>query len=194
MGVEQALPHLPRLRRYARLLTGNRERADDLVQDTLERACRKWALWRPQDDNRDGLRSWLLTVMHNVFVNQVREQAEASSYDAVVDEPSHEPFAGTQTRLDLEAALAALSPPLREVMLLVCIEDCSYAEAAEILCVPAGTVMSRLSRARERMRELMDGSARSGSDAGRTPEETSATTPAQPALRLVVPKASSHDI
>ena len=69
MTVEQTLDHIPALRRYARLLTGDRSRADDLVQDTLERACIKWSLWQPGS----ALRSWLLTLMHNLYLNQRRD-------------------------------------------------------------------------------------------------------------------------
>jgi len=188
MGVEQALSHIPRMRRYARLLTGNRERADDLVQDTLERACHKWPLWRPQGQANaqaqtgegSGLRGWLLTMMHNVFVNQVRSAPTLAALDELSEEPAFEPFAHTAERLDLQAALAQLSPGLREVILLVCIEECTYAEAAQILGVPAGTVMSRLSRARERLRALMD--------------EGAPRTASQTPLKLVKPGPHANDI
>ena len=158
MGPEDTLPHIPRLRRYARLLTGDAVRADDLVQDTLERACRKWSLWRPNPEG-GGLRGWLLSIMHNLFLNQLRDNAQARTDTELDDsnEPAHHPLLRTQIRLDLEAALAELSAPLREVILLVCVEELSYAEAAQVLGTPVGTVMSRLSRARERLRMLMDG-------------------------------------
>lgn len=145
MGVEQAAAHIPRLRRYARLLAGDAARADDLVQDTLERACRKWPLWRApaggEAERQAALRAWLLTLMHNVFVNQWRERA------------AHEAAA----RLDLERALARLPQAAREVLLLVAVEELPYAAVAQVLGVPVGTVMSRLSRAREQLRRLMDG-------------------------------------
>jgi RNA polymerase sigma-70 factor (ECF subfamily) len=178
MGVEQALQHIPRLRRYARLLTGNRERADDLVQDTLERACRKWSLWSPQTGVSSGLRAWLLSMMHNVFVNQVRAAPDQTALDDYVEEAAHEPFAQAAERLDLQAALAQLSPGLREIILLVCVEECTYAEAAQVLGVPVGTVMSRLSRARERLRGLMD-----------QPEPRTAT---EPTLKLVKTEPADH--
>jgi len=183
MGVEQALPHIPRMRRYARLLTGNRERADDLVQDTLERACVKWSLWRPQaalSQEGSGLRGWLLTLMHNVFVNQVRGTPTEAALDEAAAEAHHEPFAHVAERLDLQAALAQLSPGLREIILLVCVEECSYAEAAQILGVPIGTVMSRLSRARETLRGLMD-------------DDTSRSA-AQPPLKLVKTGSPGNDL
>ncbi len=180
MGVEQALPHIPRLRRYARLLTGNRERADDLVQDTLERACRKWSLWSPQPGVGSGLRGWLLSMMHNVFVNQVRAAPNETLLDEQAEEATHEPFAHTPERLDLQAALAQLSPGLREIILLVCVEECTYAEAALVLGVPVGTVMSRLSRAREKLRELMD--------------ETAPRSATEPNLKLVKARPADHGL
>ena len=185
MGVEQALPHIPRLRRYARLLTGNRERADDLVQDTLERACRKWSLWHPQHTSPQasvgsGLRGWLLSMMHNVFVNQVRAAPNETDLDEHAEEATHEPFAYTNERLDLQAALAQLSPGLREIILLICVEECSYAEAAQVLGVPVGTVMSRLSRGREKLRELMT--------------EPAPRLATEPALKLVKARPADHGL
>lgn len=159
MGVEQALGHVPALRRYARLLTGDAARADDLVQDTLERACIKWALWQPGS----MLRGWLLSLMHNLHRNHLRDWRHDDGHAGLDDgvEPAHDPTAGLGERLDLQQALAALSAPMREVLLLVTVEEYTYAEAAAILGVPVGTVMSRLHRARERMRELMTDGARS---------------------------------
>lgn len=153
MGVEQLLGHIPALRRYARLLTGDATRADDLVQDTLERACLKWALWQPGS----LLRSWLLSLMHNLHVNQVRDWRHDDGHAALEDapEPAHEPMTHAAERMDLQRALAELPPAMREVLLLVTVEEYSYAEAAGILGVPVGTVMSRLHRARDRLRELM---------------------------------------
>jgi RNA polymerase sigma factor (sigma-70 family) len=154
MGVEQTLTHIPALRRYARLLTGDPMRADDLVQDTLERACKKWALWQPGSE----LRSWLLAMMHNLYMNQLRDWRLDDGHAALEDapEPAHEPFAHTGELMDLQQALIALSPVLREVLLLVTVEEYTYAETANILAVPIGTVMSRLHRAREKVRRLMN--------------------------------------
>jgi len=151
VGVEQVLGHIPALRRYARLLTGDATRADDLVQDTLERACVKWSLWQPGS----ALRGWLLSLMHNLHLNQRRDWRHDDGHAALDDapEPSHEPLAGE--RMDLQQALAALPAPMREVLLLVTVEEYTYAEAATILEVPVGTVMSRLHRARERLRAAM---------------------------------------
>lgn len=170
MGVEQALPHIPRLRRYAQLLTGEATRADDLVQDTLERACRKWSLWRapapdalrPDGSRADAgpaLRAWLLTLMHNLYLNQLRDHRRDDDHVELTTElePLHEPFSHTAERMDLERALARIAPLHREVLLLVCVEEFSYEEAARILAIPIGTVMSRLSRARDALRRLMEG-------------------------------------
>ena len=153
MGVEQTLSHIPALRRYARLLTGDATRADDLVQDTLERACVKWALWRPGS----ALRSWLLTLMHNLYVNQRRDNRYDDNHAELDEsvEPAHEPHAGLGERLDLQRSLARLTPAMREVLLLVTVEEYTYAEAAAILDVPIGTVMSRLHRAREQLRSQL---------------------------------------
>jgi RNA polymerase sigma-70 factor (ECF subfamily) len=145
---------IPRLRRYARALTADRARADDLVQDTLERAWNKFHLWRPGSD----LRAWLFTVMHNVHVNQVRS---ARDHSLLEDESADMAVPGTQGASleirDLESALAMLPAEQREVLLLVALEDMSYAEVAGALGIPIGTVMSRLSRAREKVRGLMHG-------------------------------------
>ncbi len=149
MGIEQTLEHIPALRRYARLLTGDPARADDLVQDTLERACIKWSLWQPGS----ALRSWLLSMMHNLHANQRRDWRHDDGHAALEDVP--EPMANAAERMDLQRALVALPPPMREVLLLVTVEEYTYSEAAVILDVPVGTVMSRLHRARERLRELM---------------------------------------
>ncbi|MCF8204785.1 MAG: RNA polymerase sigma factor, partial [Methylotenera sp.] len=149
MAVEQLLLHIPALRRYARLLTGDATRADDLVQDTLERACRKWSLWRPGT----ALRPWLLSVMHNLHLNQLRDWHLDDGHALLDDLPEPlDPGAPAGDRLDLERALAALPPGQRAVMLLVVVEEYTYAEAAEILGVPVGTVMPRRHRGREALR------------------------------------------
>jgi RNA polymerase sigma factor (sigma-70 family) len=146
MAVEQLLAHIPALRRYARLLTGDATRADDLVQDTLERACRKWSLWRPGT----SLRPWVLSIMHNLHLNQLRDWHLDDGH-APLDELPDRPdgAAPADERMDLEGALAALPAGQRAVLLLVVVEEYTYAEAAEILGVPIGTVMSRLHRGRE---------------------------------------------
>jgi RNA polymerase sigma-70 factor, ECF subfamily len=146
------VPYIPNLRRYARALIGDREGADDLVQDTLERAVRKFHLWKPGD-----LRAWLFSIMHNVFVNQLK--ARKVAYEIEIDDSIAAPQSSVTSTdlLDLDRALAVLSPDQREVVLLVALEDMTYAEVARALGIPIGTVMSRLSRGREKLRKLMEG-------------------------------------
>jgi len=152
------VPHIPRLRRYARALTGERARADDLVQDTLERALIKLHLWQPGSD----LRAWLFTLMHNVFINQLRAQSVRSTVE-LDDEAAQVAVRPTQTDglevRDLQAALLRLPEEQREVLLLVGLDQMTYEATAGVLGIPVGTVMSRLSRARERLRGLLAGGA-----------------------------------
>jgi RNA polymerase sigma-70 factor (ECF subfamily) len=160
---EELQAHVPRLRRHARALTGSREAADDLTQDTLERAWNKRDLWRDASDTGQpaSLRAWLHAVMHNVFINGTRRHRHVESLDDLPDADFalHAVGASAETRAalrDLQRALAELPDEQREVVLLVGLEQLSYAEAAAALGVPIGTVMSRLSRGRERLRLLMD--------------------------------------
>jgi RNA polymerase sigma-70 factor (ECF subfamily) len=144
---------IPKLRRYARALTKNTQTADDLVQDCLERAWRKAQRWEAGTD----LRAWLFTVMHNVYINGLRRkrpETEPMAHEDYEDPRPQAPDAGLQLR-DLEQGLARLSPDQREVLLLVCLEEMSYEQVAAVTGVPVGTVMSRLHRARERMRTFM---------------------------------------
>lgn len=152
---------IPRLRRYARALTGDAVRADDLVQDTLERALAKRHLWRAGSD----LRAWMFTIMHNVFVNQVRAQpAEANvalDTDAL-NVAEHSSPTDMLEVADIDAAIRRLPGEQRAVLLLVAIEQLSYGEAARVLEIPVGTVMSRLHRARERVRVMLGGELAAG--------------------------------
>ena len=157
-----AIAVIPRLRRYARALTGDAVRADDLVQDTLERALAKRHLWRTGSD----LRAWMFTIMHNVFVNQVRAQpveANNVALDAdALDVPARSSPLDMLEVADIDAAIRRLPGEQREVLLLVAIEQLSYAEAARVLEIPVGTVMSRLHRARERVRVTLAGELAAG--------------------------------
>jgi RNA polymerase sigma-70 factor (ECF subfamily) len=155
VDLQSIAPHIPRLRRYARALAGDPHAADDLVQDTLERALNKQHLWRPGSD----LRAWLFTIMHNVFVNQLRgRQAHPETALDEDDLPPVQSIHGARLEIrDLESALAVLPPEQREIVLLVGLEQFSYAEAAKTLDIPIGTVMSRLFRGRERLRTLITG-------------------------------------
>ena len=146
---------IPHLRRYARALLRDRDAADDLVQDTLERASNKLPLWRPGSD----MRAWLFTVMHNVFVNQRRKHRPEVALDAeqlpeVVVMPSQ---ADGLELADIEKALHSIPAEQREVLLLIAVEQMTYDEVAKALSIPIGTVMSRLSRARDRLRRIMNG-------------------------------------
>ena len=151
--------HIPRLRRYARALTGDRAAADDLVQDTLERALSRFHLWRQGSD----LRAWLFTIMHNLYVNQIRSRIrhphEPLDEQASDELRASEPDWGELR--DIEEALARLPGEQRSVLLLVGLEQFTYDEAARVLDIPIGTVMSRLSRGRERLRLLLSGDPRS---------------------------------
>ena len=150
------IQYIPRLRRYARALTGERARADDLVQDTLERALVKLHLWQPGSD----LRAWLFTLMHNVFINQLRAQRNRlnTELDGEAAEVAVRPTQNDRLELsDLQQALLRLPEEQREVLLLVGLEQMTYEETAGALAIPVGTVMSRLSRARERLRGLLAG-------------------------------------
>ena len=153
------LEHIPRLRRYARALLGDRYAADDLVQDTLERAWNKFHLWRPGSD----LRAWLFAIMHNVFVNQVRSRK--SEIERTMEELPAIAVRATQSDAlelaDVERSLRGLPEEQREVLLLVAVEEMTYDEVSRALEIPVGTVMSRLSRARERLRRLIAGAQQS---------------------------------
>jgi RNA polymerase sigma-70 factor, ECF subfamily len=147
---------IPRLRRYARALTRDVTRADDLVQSCLTRAVAKQHLWQPGTD----LRAWLFTILHNQHVNDVRRSVREGVSVAVEEmapvltvQPSALP--ALQLR-DLEAAIARLPQEQRQVILLVGLEGMRYEEVATILRVPVGTVRSRLSRGRDQLRRLVD--------------------------------------
>lgn len=153
MESAEIVAHIPRLRRYARALAGDSHRADDLVQDTLERALAKFYLWRRGSD----LRAWLFTIMHNVFINQLRARRELALDETAEDGLQSAPQTDPLELRDLDAALKRLPLEQREVLLLVGLEQLSYAEVSKALGIPVGTVMSRLSRGRERLRAVMSG-------------------------------------
>ena len=152
--------HIPGLRRFARaLLHGDRQAADDLVQDSLERALSRWHQRRREGD----LRGWIYTILYHRFISdryRLRRRGEHKSLSDIqeADQPGVE---GDQDRAlvqrDLMRGLATLTEEQRAVLLLVGVDDFSYEEAARILELPIGTVMSRLSRGRERLRRYMNG-------------------------------------
>ena len=178
MSRQSIVDHLPGLRRYARALTGDAWAADDLVQDTLERACSRWRLWLAGSD----LRAWLFTLMHNLFISQLRQLQRRGPPGRSVDieEVAHvlqAPAAPAGLMLDLQRCLLRLPLDQRAVLLLVCVEEMSYEEAAKVTGVPLGTVMSRLSRARERMRELLDEPAAASTSTASAEPASSRTAP-----------------
>ena len=149
---------IPHLRRYALALLGDRDRANDLVQDCLERGWSRLHLWRP-----GNLRAWLFTIMHNLNANARRRAARRPatvSLDAGSFAPPVAPSQEDGLNLAaLQRALTALPEEQRAVVLLVGLEGFSYAEAADIVGVPIGTVMSRLHRGREQLRRQLAGGA-----------------------------------
>ncbi|HOB94905.1 MAG TPA: sigma-70 family RNA polymerase sigma factor [Aquabacterium sp.] len=155
---QQLLTAVPRLRRYARSLTLETSAADDLMQTALERALTHWH----QFDQRRDMLVWLLSIAHNAFLDQRRRDSRMSfvdpaQADAQQDLVRSDPGADVGLRIDLMAALARLPLDQREPLLLVSVEQFSYAECAEALGIPIGTVMSRVSRGRVALRALLDG-------------------------------------
>ncbi|MGN6389457.1 MAG: RNA polymerase sigma factor [Burkholderiaceae bacterium] len=151
----QLLACIPRLRRYARALVGDRSAADDLVQDTLEKGWRKLSQWRRDSD----MRAWLFGIMHNLHVDRVR-RPRFTAVDLAEREDLLTTRAAQTDALDmrdLDAALRLLPQEQREVLLLIALEEMTYDEAAGVLGIPIGTVMSRLSRGREKLRAAMEG-------------------------------------
>jgi RNA polymerase sigma-70 factor (ECF subfamily) len=159
-------PMIPALRRYARGLVRDGAAADDLVQDCLERVVSHWHRRRNDDP-----RTWIFTILHNLAINRLRQKTRRGEHLPFekVDEAS---FAIKPTqedallRKDIMTALGQLPEDQRSVLLLVSVEDLSYAQVAEVLSIPIGTVMSRLSRARERLRSILDGAPEAGQKPG----------------------------
>jgi RNA polymerase sigma-70 factor (ECF subfamily) len=152
--------HLPNLRRYARVLIRNRDLADDLVQDTLERTLRYAASFESDTD----LRAWLFTIMHSQYANSFRRRSAHAIHIPIDDESlayealtiSHSSSSRLELR-DMDCALQSLPQEQRDVVVMVGIETMSYADTAQSLNIPVGTVMSRLARGRQRLRRSMLG-------------------------------------
>ncbi|MDE2516868.1 MAG: RNA polymerase sigma factor [Rhodospirillales bacterium] len=150
-------PLIPALRRYAMALLHHRATADDLVQDALERAISRWHQRRSDLDTR----AWLFTILHHLAVNRMRQAARRGAHSAIEDvaqvllaeAPRQEE---AMAEADILHAVQALPEEFRAVLLLVSVEGLSYAETARVLGVPLGTIMSRLSRARERLSRKME--------------------------------------
>lgn len=154
---EILLAHIPGLRRYARALIGSRQDADDLVHECVIRALARQDCW----SEIRNVRAYLFSILHNVYIDGTRSSIPAGRMihlDACRSLPA---FAAPQPRrlelMDLERALRLLPEEQRQVVLLVGLEGMSYREAAEVLNTPIGTVMSRLSRGREALRQMMAG-------------------------------------
>lgn len=149
------IAEIPRLRRYAHSLCMSREDGDDLVQSTLHRALSRVGYWR----SGSNLRAWLMTIMHNLFVNQVKLSKRKDA--VVVSSAEHSGvYNGEHDRKglvlrDLERGLATLSEEQREALLLVGMEQYSYQEAAKIAGVSVSTLTSRLHRARRDLQDHM---------------------------------------
>jgi RNA polymerase sigma factor (sigma-70 family) len=148
-------PLIPALRRYAYALLHDHAAADDLVQDTLERALSRWSSRRPDGE----LRAWLFAILRNLHIDAYR-QARRRGPEVEIDEDDHRETAARQeTALearDVLAALEQLPEEQKSLLLLIGVEDFSYEEASRVLGVPIGTVMSRLSRARQRLRSIVE--------------------------------------
>ena len=146
---------IPRLRRYARALTRDPGRADDLVQSCLVRALTKQHLWREGTD----LRAWLFTILHNLHVNEVRRSARDGAAVPVEDVemalPAKESASDCLRLRDLDRALGRLPEEQRQIVLLAGLEGMRYEQIAQILDIPVGTVRSRLSRGRETLRVMI---------------------------------------
>ncbi|HET7412766.1 MAG TPA: sigma-70 family RNA polymerase sigma factor [Pararhizobium sp.] len=147
---------VPSLRRYARALTHDADLADDLVQDCLERAIRKRSLWRPTGP----VKAWLFRILLNIYRNDLRRSRRrpaSVSMEMMTNEPqAHAPQPARLALAETARAMQMLVPEQREALLLVALEGLSYSEAAGVLDIPLGTLMSRIGRARAALRAMTD--------------------------------------
>ncbi len=155
---EQLLAAMPRLRRYAHALVHESAQADDLIQNTLERALTHWHQFDPHRD----MVVWVLSIAHNAHLDARRRDARLTVMDPQdvqleQDQRQHDLGVDVGLRMDLLAALNRLSPEQREPLLLVSVEQLTYAECAQVMNIPVGTVMSRVCRARALMRQWLEG-------------------------------------
>lgn len=149
---------LPRLRRFARALTGAQDRADDLVQAACERALRAEARFMPGS----RLDAWMFQIIRNLWIDGLRSGAASGGPHLPLDEAEDIPHGDGPSRVEatlllrkVREVIATLPVEQREVVVLVCVEEMTYREAAEVLDVPIGTVMSRLARARRRIADAV---------------------------------------
>ena len=148
---------IPALQRYARSLYYQPEKADDLVQDCLERALNKKHLWRAQPES--SLRPWLFKLQYNLYINQIKKLSNQPPMIMETDHLHHhlDPEKSTVLMDDINTYLQHLPEGQRQVLLLVTIGGFTYEEVSTIMSIPLGTVMSRLSRARKRLQLLING-------------------------------------
>lgn len=155
--IDAVVSEIPSLRRYGRSLTGSRAAADDLVQDTLERAIQKFHLFEPGTK----LRLWLFTIMRNIFLDHYRKARKVGMVSVDVSEfhAEHRPADQIDKLVhrDLVAQMGRLKPEYRELLVLVGLEGLSYEQAADMTGVPLGTVRSRLFRARNMLLRKLEG-------------------------------------
>ena len=151
------IEEIPRLRRYARSLLRDRDAADDLVQDSLERALSRMESWT----SGDSPRRWLFTIMHHIFVDQLRRSKRHVQAVTMMPETIDALAAPAQqidkiASVEVLSALQQIAPERRAALTLVAVEGFSYADAANVLGIPAGTLMSRIARGREELRSILD--------------------------------------
>ncbi len=170
----QVLEHLPGLRRYAYALCNHRTPIDpeDLVQECLARAIARFSQWQPGTD----LRAWLFTMMHNLFINMLRKAArETTGNISETTEPATAATADPGMD-DLDKALQTLSADQRSILMLVTLEGLTYQQIASMLQIPVGTVMSRLSRARQQLRDTLYQDENRGDPTGNSKAKSNATS------------------
>ena len=160
---DEIIAFIPHLRRFALVLTRNRESADDLVQDCLLRATQRQKLFTPGTN----LHAWLFTIMRNVFISDVRRTSANRQISLEQGDLVLSTKADQESRVELaelEACLYRLPGEQRETLLLVALEGFSYAEVSDVMGIPIGTVRSRVSRARETLRHCVQNARRSDAE------------------------------
>jgi len=150
------IAQLPGLRRYAIALAGNASAADDLVQDCIERALRRASSLQ----SMDRIASWLRAILHNIFIDELRRAPRRVALVDISEMENHKELSVTPNtdtlHLDIVRAVNQLTFEHRQILLLVGLEGLSYAEIAAELDLPIGTIMSRLARAREKLRHILE--------------------------------------
>lgn len=152
---ELVVAELPRLRRYALALTKDRERGEDLVQECVLRACANIHRWEPGTN----LTGWLMTIMHNLFINEVTKKRIQGVNAPSKLENVRQPGSGQEdwhNLRDVSRAYARLRPFQREVIWLACVEEQNFNDISLRLRISTATVRSRLFRARESLRQKLN--------------------------------------